>query len=220
MEIAHVADRRGLEVRHAADRRVLVRVRRERVVVDDLRQPAVRLVLDAHPPLFLHDLALAPERRRRRRAASPCGRPRARAPAAGTAPAPSARTPSSSSVRVGVAASADARDDRGVRLGLDVLRALEHHVLEEVREPGAARPLVLRADVIPDRDVHDRRRVILGQDHAQPVRQRRDLVLELRRPDRSVQRRQGDARRTRRRSAASEQRRHGEKHIPAIIAVD
>ena len=87
---------------------------------------------------------------------------------------------------VGVAAAADAGDDRRVRLGLDVLRALEHHVLEEVREPGAARPLVLRADVIPDRDVHDRRRVILGEDHAQPVRQRRDLILKLRRPDRGV----------------------------------
>jgi hypothetical protein len=45
---------------------------------------------------------------------------------------------------VGVAAPADARDDRGVRLGLDVLRALEHHVLEEVREAGAPGPLVLR----------------------------------------------------------------------------
>ena len=78
---------------------------------------------------------------------------------------------------------------RRVRLGLDVLRALEHHVLEQVREAGAARPLVLRADVVPDRHVHDRRRVILGEDHPQPVRQRRDLVLELGRTDRGLQRR-------------------------------
>ena len=35
---------------------------RERLVVDDLVQPAIRLVLDAHPPLFLDHLALAPER--------------------------------------------------------------------------------------------------------------------------------------------------------------
>ena len=67
--------------------------------------------------------------------------------------------------------------------GLDVLRALEHHVLEEVREAGAARLLVLRADVIPELQVHDRRRVILGQDHRQAVRQRGDVVLQLRRPD-------------------------------------
>ena len=32
----------------------------------------------------------------------------------------------------------------------DVLRALEHHVLEQVREPGAARLLVGRADVVPE----------------------------------------------------------------------
>ena len=35
--------------------------------------------------------------------------------------------------------------------GLHVLRALEHHVLEQVREAGAPRPLVLRAHVIPER---------------------------------------------------------------------
>ena len=62
VEIAHVVDRRRLEVLHAADRRVLVGMRRERLVVDDLVQPAVRLVVDPHPPLFLHDLALVGER--------------------------------------------------------------------------------------------------------------------------------------------------------------
>ena len=64
---------------------------------------------------------------------------------------------------------------RGVRFGLDVLRALEHQVLEEVREAGAARLLVLRADVIPELQVHDRRRVILRQHHRQAVGQRRDV---------------------------------------------
>ena len=62
MELAHVGNRGGLEIDHAADRRVLVGVRRERVVEDDLGQPAVRLVLDAHAALLFHDLALAPER--------------------------------------------------------------------------------------------------------------------------------------------------------------
>ena len=62
VELADVVDRRGLEVRHAADRRVLVRMRGERLVVDDLVQPAVGLVVHAHPALFLHDLALVHER--------------------------------------------------------------------------------------------------------------------------------------------------------------
>ena len=61
IEIAHVLDRRRLEILHAADRRVLVGMRRERLVVDDLVQPAVRLVVDPHPPLFLHHLALVRE---------------------------------------------------------------------------------------------------------------------------------------------------------------
>ena len=191
MEVADVGDRRGFEVGHAPDRRVLVRVRRERVVVDDLRQPAVRLVLDAHPPLFLDHLALATERfvvdAQRRHPIR--FEPERQRQVVGRQ-----RLPEDGLVfgRVGVAATADAGDDRRVRIRLHVLRALEHHVLEEMREPGAAGTLVLRSDVIPDRDVHDWRRVILGQDHAEPVRQRRDLILEFRRPDRAVERRRRD----------------------------
>ena len=164
-ELAHVVDRRRLEILHAADRRVLVGMHGERLVVDDLVQPAVRLVLDPHPALFLDDLALGledllvdPQRRH----------------AIGLEPEDERqvlrreRLPEHRRVfvRVGVALPADARDQRRVPFGLDVLRALEHHVLEEVREAGAARPLVLRADVVPDLGVHDRRRVILEQDHA------------------------------------------------------
>ena len=83
---------------------------------------------------------------------------------------------------------------RGVRLGLDVLGALEHHVLEEMREAGATGTLVLRADVIRHRYVHDRSRVILRQDHAQPVPERRDLVLKLRGTDSGVHRRNATVR--------------------------
>ena len=62
-------------------------------------------------------------------------------------------------------------DERDV-LGLaDVRRALEHHVLEEVREAGLARLLVLRSDVVPDVDRHDRRQVVLGDDQAEAVRE-------------------------------------------------
>ena len=49
---------------------------------------------------------------------------------------------------------------RRMLIGPDVLRPLEHQVLEQVREAGAAGLLVLRSDVIPDRQVHDGRRVI------------------------------------------------------------
>ncbi len=55
-------------------------------------------------------------------------------------------------------------------LGLgDVPRPLEHHVLEQVREPGLAGDLVLRADVVPEVDRDDRGEVILGDDDSQAV---------------------------------------------------
>ena len=66
------------------------------------------------------------------------------------------------------AGSLDQRDVLG--LG-DVARALEHHVLEEVREPGLARLLVLGSDVVPDVDRNDRSEVVLGDDQAQAVGQ-------------------------------------------------
>ena len=52
-----------------------------------------------------------------------------------------------------------------------MLGALEHQVLEQVREAGAARVLVLRADVVPDVDRHDRTRVVLVHEHRQAVRE-------------------------------------------------
>ena len=53
--------------------------------------------------------------------------------------------------------------------GLDVGRALEHHVLEEVREPGPAGLLVPGPDVVPEVDGHGRGGVVGAGDHAQPV---------------------------------------------------
>ena len=55
-------------------------------------------------------------------------------------------------------------------LGLGhVLGALEHHVLEEVREARLARLLVLGADGVPDVDRDDRGEVVLGDDQAEAV---------------------------------------------------
>ena len=56
-----------------------------------------------------------------------------------------------------------------------VLAAVEHQVLEQMSETGAARPLVLGADVIPDIHRDDRRLVILMDDQGQPVGQHEAL---------------------------------------------
>ena len=50
-------------------------------------------------------------------------------------------------------------------------RTLEHHVFEQVGEPGAAGLLVGRADVVPEVDGHDRQPGLLPQDDLQPVPQ-------------------------------------------------
>ncbi len=62
--------------------------------------------------------------------------------------------------------------ERAEELVLVVLRALEHQVLEEVRETGLSGGLVGRADVIPDADRDDRRLVVFADDDREPVRQR------------------------------------------------
>ena len=59
-----------------------------------------------------------------------------------------------------VVRAADAFGELVVQAVRHVARAGEHHVLEQVREAGAARRLVLRADVIPDVHRDGRRRVI------------------------------------------------------------
>src|SRR5690606_4669915 len=59
------------------------------------------------------------------------------------------------------------------------LRAVEHQMLEQVRESGLALRLVFRADVVPDADGHDRRLPILVNDDAQTVVQREPLVSQI-----------------------------------------
>ena len=194
VEIADVLDRRGLQVGHAADRRMLVRVHLEGIVVDDLVQLPVRLVVDPHPALFLHHLAFVGEGRftDAQRGHAIRFEPQRQREILRRHRLPEHRFVVG---RVGVGLAADRGNERGVRFGLDVLRALEHHVLEEMREPRASRPLVLRTDVVPERHMNDRRRVILREDHGQAVVEFRDVVLELGRPDgrgRTAGRRQND----------------------------
>src|SRR6185437_17047762 len=61
-----------------------------------------------------------------------------------------------------------------------VLGALEHHVLEEVREAGAPSTLVQRADVIPEIDGDERQTMVLVRDDSEAVRQRVLLIPDLR----------------------------------------
>ena len=56
-----------------------------------------------------------------------------------------------------------------------VRRALEHQVLEEVGEPGAALRLVAHADVVEDADGHHRDAAVGGEHDAQPVVEREAL---------------------------------------------
>ncbi len=73
---------------------------------------------------------------------------------------------------VGVDLGAQARRDVVEPAARDGARAAEHHVLQAVREAGLARRLVERAEAVPDRGLHDRRRVVLDHDDAQAVGER------------------------------------------------
>ena len=73
-------------------------------------------------------------------------------------------------------AGAGALEQLDVLVARHVLRALEHHVLEQVREAGAPGGLVGRADVIPQVDGRQGQPVVLGEDHGQAVGQR--VLLE------------------------------------------
>ena len=62
-----------------------------------------------------------------------------------------------------------------------VFRALEHHVLEEMREAAAAARLEAEADLIIDADRDDRRGMVRGDDHAEAIGERgvfdRDVAM-------------------------------------------
>ena len=64
-----------------------------------------------------------------------------------------------------------ALDEFEMFVRLDVRRPLKEHVLEQVGETGAIKPLIGRTHVIPQIDRDDRRRVILREHHMQAVRE-------------------------------------------------
>jgi hypothetical protein len=82
-------------------------------------------------------------------------------------------------VRRAVVVAAGALEQRVEHAFLDVLRSLEHQVLEQVREAGAAGLLVRRADVIPDVHRRHRHALVLVQDDREPVGQAELCVRDL-----------------------------------------
>ena len=82
--------------------------------------------------------------------------------------------------RGGVVEAADVLGQPVQHLRLHVLRALEHHVLEEMREPAPPLRVILGADAIPDMDGHRRRGPVLDRVNLQSIRQHPMLVLQRR----------------------------------------
>jgi hypothetical protein len=217
-ERLHVVDLRRVQVGHGADAGVRVGearrgVEQRRRLVDERRE--VGLVVDAHAALFLHRLALVVEVLLRHRE---------RAHAVGLEPEAEVEPVRRKRLEVvgavvggrAVHAAARALDELEVLALLHVRRALEHHVLEQVREPGARGALVRRADVVPDIDRDHLRGVVLAEDHGEPVRQ---LVgLELHGP---CVLRTEPGRRHRQRRGGGEAEREGEeptRHFASVLS--
>ncbi len=176
-EAAHVVERGGRQVLHRPDRRVVVRVPdRPDELLHPLLGGAVRLVVDRQAPLVLHDVPLVVE------LFLGHGRQEAGHPVR-LQPQGQLQLVRWQGVEVvrpigpgrGVQRASGGLDEGEVLALGHVLGALEHHVLEQVREPGPARLLVAAADVVPQVDRHDRRPSIGGQEHPQAVVQPKAL---------------------------------------------
>ena len=132
----------GGQILHVADHRPVIRMAlRDRASRRaTMSGHAVRPVLDALPPLVLHDVALGVDASpaSSRRADSPCDRTRgtARARARSTARRSSSWSGRCSSRRCSVPPTASSAESNTPYF--DVPRAHEHQVLEQVREAGAA----------------------------------------------------------------------------------
>src|SRR6267378_3621795 len=175
--LLHVLDRRGIEVRHRSDHRPRVwmsgRIRALGHQVVDL---AVGLIL-ALPLFVLHDAALFVDLR---------GVDRAEQMAHAVRFHPQRHVERVGghvleivgAVFVGGAVLIGRADalERLEIVVIEVLAAVEHQMLEQVREPRAAGPLVLRAHVVPDVHGDDRRLVVLVDQQRQTVFQHETLI--------------------------------------------
>ena len=173
-EVLHVLERGLLQVLVRADHVAEVRVRLGiEQLAEPLLRPAVGDVLDALPLLVAddiplrvqlllidgveeeaHAIALEPQRKLQ--------------PIGGHCLEVVGAIPLGGAVQVRRAVALEHGEHRAL-VAVEVLRALEHEVLEEVREPAAPLALVDRAHVVPDVHGSDRRAVVLGEDDRQPV---------------------------------------------------
>ena len=176
-ERLHLVELHGVQIGDLADGGPVVRVvgREQRREHRHRRQP-VGAVLVVLTPFVQHDITLIRElrlRQRRQQVAHAIGfHPQRELERVGRHDFPVVGA-------VGVGRSVQCRA-RGLQrrkvAAVVVLRALEHQVLEQVREPGVAQALVLGPDVIPEVDRDDRARAILVQQHVETVVQR--VLLE------------------------------------------
>ena len=163
----------GLEVRDLADRRPMVRmVRREQRAEHRHRREAVRTILVVLPPLVQDDVALVDELRLsdggQEKAHSVGLHPQRELERAVWHDLPVVRP-----IRIRRAVERRARALQRLEVAtVVVLRALEHQMLEQMREPGAAWLFVLRSHVIPQVDGDDGARVIFVQEHIEAVVER------------------------------------------------
>ena len=192
--VLHVLQRRGVQVVHRPDHRPGVGMAlRKGVLGDGDPRLAVRLVFSL-PLLVLHHAALLVELR---------GVDRAEQVAHAVRLEPEDPVERGDGdvlevvgailVRRAVEVRRTDRLDRLEIVVVVVLAAVEHQVLEEVREAGLARLLVLRADVIPHVHGGDGRLVVLVHEERQAVLQGVLRVRNVR-----YRRRRGGARRSRR----------------------
>src|SRR5262249_10294931 len=146
-------------------------------------QPSVGLVVDPHAPLFLDHLALV---REGVLVDAQRGHPIRFEPQGQRQVLRRHRLPENRLVlgRERIALAAVRRDvGRGGRRQ-HVLPSLEDQVYEEVRKSSTAGLLFLRTHVVRKIHGNERRRVTLGELEGQPVGQRRNVVLQLRRSNR------------------------------------
>src|ERR1700723_829865 len=177
-ELADVLDGGLGQIRHAANRRVMVAVHGERSGAQIFLQVAVGLVLDAHAALFFHHFALG-----------------LKIFLADVEAAHAVRLEPQDALEIiagksfeeiggvvggfGVVESAYGFDNARLLLGWNVGRAFEHQVLKQVREASASGALVFPADVIPDLQVDDGDFVVFEQNYLQAVRERVRGVVDL-----------------------------------------
>jgi hypothetical protein len=180
-EFPHVVQRGSVEIFHAPDHRVVVRVvRRIDHGLDPLVPVPVRLVVHPPAPLVLHHAALVVQlclchggkeeshavRFQPESELEPVGRDGLEVVGAVQPGGPVHR-------------AAHPLDVGDVLCIGDVLGALEHHVLEEMGEAGPPLPLVAAPHVVPEVHRHHRLRVVFREHHAQAVVQRESLDRDL-----------------------------------------